>query len=187
MQRITDGTTHRETPSPSHTPKVASVAEAAAAEAPITEIPPEISRTLAAVLEAACIACRGVCCQHGREHAYITSDTILGYLDQHPGRSIEEIVDAYMAPIRADTMEIGCVYQHNTGCSLPRRMRSITCNTFYCESLVELQQAHHEDDRVRAFFAPESAGHFVQGVFADGGLVTLVHRRVPIAAETRVE
>ena len=141
---------------------------------------PNPSPSMSAVLQVACGTCRGKCCSNGGEHAYITVDTMLGYFEQHPHETLDEVVERYMGLLPDETMEVGCVYQHAKGCSLPRAMRSETCNTFFCESLVELQLNRDPDAPVRAFFAPEEEGFFVQGVFASQELVTIVNRRSPI-------
>jgi hypothetical protein len=150
--------------------------------APVQRAPvPVSSPGMAHVLQAACGACRGRCCVQGGEHAYITRETMRVYFDEHPGSTLEQAITDYMAPIPAETIEGGCVYQGETGCTLPTAMRADMCNTFFCESLVELQARHGADEPVRAFFAPEETGFFVNGVFAEPGLVRIVRRRAPAA------
>lgn len=162
LERIRDGATDREPAQPARVPVASSA--------------------MSAVLGVACGACRGKCCSTGGEHAYITSDTMLAYIERHPDHTLEQVVHDYMAPIHAETMELGCVYQYATGCALPRTMRSVTCNTYFCESLVELQVHHAEGEPVRAFFAPEDTAYFGQGVFVSQELVAIVKRTSSIGA-----
>jgi hypothetical protein len=139
---------------------------------------PAPSAPMQQVLSAACAACRGSCCSVGANHAFIDVDTMQSYIEQHPEDSLEQIIDAYMAPIAAETMSIGCIYQVEQACTLPRSMRSALCNGYYCESLVELQHAHRHTQELRVFLAPDAQGQFDQGVFVAPDLVTLVRRRV---------
>lgn len=145
--------------------------------APVPVSSPEMGR----VLIAACTACRGRCCVQGGDHAFVTVHTMRAYFDEHPEKTLEDAVADYMAPVRTETIEGGCVYQGERGCTLPAAMRADMCNTFFCESLVNLQREHRDDAPVRAFFAPEETGFFVVGMFAGPELVTLVRRRSPIS------
>lgn len=129
------------------------------------------------VLSAACATCRGSCCSVGANHAFIDVDTMQSYIEQHPEDSLEQIIDAYMAPIAAETMSIGCIYQVEQACTLPRSMRSALCNGYYCETLVELQHVHQHTAPLRVFVAPDAQGQFDQGLFVAPDLVTLVRRR----------
>lgn len=45
--------------------------------------------------ERLCGTCRGHCCQHGAEHAYLTVDTLTRYLADHPQHSQQEAIKAY--------------------------------------------------------------------------------------------
>jgi hypothetical protein len=144
---------------------------------------PPPSPAMQRVLAQACAACRGSCCATGRNHAYIGVDTMLAYCEQHPDASLDEIVDAYLAHVASDTMSTGCVYQVEQACTLPRTMRSVICNGYYCESLVELQRVHQHDSPLRVFLAPDAQGQFDHGVFVAPALVTLVRRRAEEASD----
>ena len=150
-----------------------------------TEDPPQIivrpllpppSREMGDFLMAACIACRGSCCKSGAEHAYITHHTILAYLEQHPDQSLEQVVDAYLQPVTTVSLSRGCVYQHAEGCSLPRDMRSITCNQYYCEPLYSLRMGHVDGEPLRGFLVAEDDQSIGWGIFATSDNATTVHR-----------
>jgi hypothetical protein len=132
---------------------------------------------MAGVLLSACISCRGDCCRTGGEHAYLTSDSMLAYIDEHPDDTPDAVIDAYMAFIPSRTIERGCVYQGAKGCALPREMRSNTCNRFYCASLTAFRSEGMPDTPPRAFFAPVQDHHFAFGQFAAPGFVQLVRHR----------
>ncbi len=85
-----------------------------------------------------CSVCRGVCCNTGGKDAYIKKETILRYMFGHPGQDPEQVLAAYMEHLGKKTFVNSCVYHTKTGCSLPRSMRSDTCNEFLCDSLIEL-------------------------------------------------
>jgi hypothetical protein len=128
------------------------------------------------VLLHACSACRGSCCRNGGERAYLTSDTIARYLDQFPDSSVEEIADAYLSYLADETMAGGCVYQHATGCTLPRSLRSDTCNNYLCADLHSFQHRHRDDEPLRAFFVATDRGDIAQGVFVSREVVQLVRQ-----------
>ena len=100
----------------------------------------------------ACSLCMGGCCCIGEEHAFLKKETILRYLSGNPHQKPEEVLDAYMAYLPEKTFEDSCVNHKETGCSLPRNMRSHVCNDYACDSL----------DRLRIFFNREVA---LKGVF----------------------
>ena len=142
-------------------------------EPPPAGLPPEVG----AVMLNACGGCRGFCCSGGGNHAYLTPATILGYIDEHPGRSVEEIVEAYLSCVGERTMEHRCVYQRAHGCTLPPAMRSDTCNRYYCDALLAFRRSQGEGRPVRAFFVPTHDGQFEPGIFAGPGFVQIVPPR----------
>ena len=137
---------------------------------------PSPSPDVGAFLLGACSACRGACCKSGAEHAYLTKHTILTYLAEHPNSAVEEIAEAYLAALAPETMSSGCIYQSAEGCSLPRRMRSVTCNQYYCEPLYDLRVQRREDEPLRAFFATDAYDGEQTGVFATAQRAIHVHR-----------
>lgn len=166
-----------------HLERAISLALEQRASGAVPEEPPSVrpvlpARTpaMTAALHAACAACRGLCCSTGGEHAYITNFTMHRYLDQHPDATMEEIVDAYLAWLPAESLTNGCVYQHEHGCVLPSEMRSRTCGDFYCAPLTQLQLQRSPDRPLRAFFAPDDDGVFREGVFAGPEGIRIVQR-----------
>jgi hypothetical protein len=86
----------------------------------------------------ACAVCRGVCCNTGEKNAYIKKETILRYVSENPGQKPHHVLAAYLEHLGEKTYVDSCVYHTDTGCNLPRSMRSNTCNEFLCDSLIEL-------------------------------------------------
>ena len=106
----------------------------------------------------ACAVCRGICCNTGgKKNAYIKKDTILRYMSEHPGQKPMHILAAYMEHIGEKTVTESCVYHTETGCCLPRTIRSDTCNEFLCDSLIKLDERLNKTPASKAIFLIESA------------------------------
>ena len=88
-----------------------------------------------------CALCGGGCCTRGGEHAYLSAATLRRFMDAHPQLSHAEVVAAYLDRLAPSTQSGSCINHTSQGCSLPREMRSDTCNRFACESLARLQAA----------------------------------------------
>jgi predicted nucleic acid-binding Zn ribbon protein len=86
-----------------------------------------------------CGLCRGGCCTHGGEHAYLTAATLRRVKAQQGCLSDEDVVDAYLARLPARSQARSCINHTSRGCALPMAMRSDTCNAYACEALARLQ------------------------------------------------
>ncbi len=91
------------------------------------------NRELPVIADKLCMTCKGACCVAGKDHAYVSVHSIRKYMDSNPNMSEEEVFDSFYALRPAITIEGGCINQGEFGCGLPREMRSLTCNGFYCE------------------------------------------------------
>lgn len=125
-----------------------------------------------ALLGAACAACRGVCCKSGGEHAFVRSDTMVGYLQRFPTHDDEAILALYRTYRRPRTMTHGCVFQVSDGCALPRDLRGYTCNAFHCRGLNMIRDQYAPGDPVRAYFV-----HTTDGGLSGGQFVQIEGRR----------
>lgn len=96
------------------------------------------------VLSLACAVCQGHCCACGRDHAYISAETVRRYLADHPQCRGEDLFQAYDRCLKDPTFDQSCVYHQPDGCGLPRAMRSATCNTFECLEMREMQGRRSE-------------------------------------------
>ena len=104
-------------------------------------------------LAAACGTCRGRCCLTGKEHAYITRATMKRFLENHPGADAERAAETYATYLPESSYESGCVFQGPAGCTLPRELRSDTCNTFLCPPLLALKGRRQEAGAKTVFAA----------------------------------
>jgi hypothetical protein len=99
-----------------------------------------------AVLGNACATCRGHCCQGGGEdHAFLEAATVRAYRARHPHKEAEEICSDYLSHVANVTYEGSCVYHAESGCALPREMRSAICNSFFCKGLKEFRRQIQTD------------------------------------------
>jgi hypothetical protein len=120
-------------------------------DSPSAVTTPQRSPALLSVFSAACSICQGHCCRTGGDQAYLDTKTIDRYRRSHPEASPMDVLAAYLTLV-GDTTYVGsCVYHQADGCSLPRAMRSDTCNRFYCSDLLAFEK--NADDPPRAFFA----------------------------------
>jgi hypothetical protein len=96
-----------------------------------------------------CAQCRGRCCVHGAAwHAFIDLTLLQQWQDEHPGSSLAEAVEAYVALLPEQHVAGACLYQTATGCALPRKHRAFICNGFACEPLRQLQRLAGQDAQV---------------------------------------
>ncbi|MEP6833677.1 MAG: hypothetical protein ABJB74_09790 [Gemmatimonas sp.] len=149
---------------------------------PYSRLPvePEIPE-VNAVVGAACGQCRGSCCTTGYNHAFITSRTVFVHLADNPRQSADEVIATYESYVPERTLDPGCVYQQETGCALPRDLRSDTCNWFFCEGIKDFQRDQATDVPVRAFFVQTANGEPDEGLLATASFVQLL-RRAPATA-----
>lgn len=116
-----------------------------------------------ALLGVACGTCRGNCCRNGDDHAFIRSDTLLAYLTRFPERGDDEIVQHYLSYIQPRTLTRSCIYQVTDNCSLPRDLRSQTCNRYHCQGLEMIRDRYAPGDPVRAYLVHRTAKGSEQG------------------------
>jgi hypothetical protein len=105
-------------------------AQAAAAALPASAIPGHL-----------CALCGGGCCTRGGEKAYLAAATMRRFIDAHPGLADGAVVAAYLERVEDRTQTGSCINHTAQGCSLPRDMRSDTCNNYACESLASIHAA----------------------------------------------
>lgn len=131
---------------------------------------PESPPAHAPMIRAACAACRGACCSHGGDHAYLYPDHFRRLLRDRPGKTRDQMFAEYLALLPDVVYQDSCVYHTVAGCSLPRDLRSNLCNTFLCGGLSQMLDAQpKEGDPLpfRAVCARES-GDVVRSAEFDG-------------------
>jgi len=87
-----------------------------------------------------CCMCKGGCCVSGKEHAYLSVFSMRRFMDENPDMSAEKVLGLYLSKISLDSIENSCINNIETGCKLPRHMRSDICNGYYCDSLKRYQK-----------------------------------------------
>jgi hypothetical protein len=93
-------------------------------------------------MDAACMLCKGKCCISGAEnHAHLAPEDVQRYRRRNPDATREKIRDAYLEHLPETSTLTGCVFQAATGCTLPRGLRSDTCNGFVCRGQNRLKEA----------------------------------------------
>ncbi len=121
---------------------------------------------LTGILGGACATCRGQCCLKGGTHAFLHESTIQRYRRAHPGATAREVIEAYIHHLPPRTYRNGCVFQSATGCTLPRSMRSRTCNNTICGGLIETRDLVLRSGQARFYFAAMRGDEVVRSRFA---------------------
>jgi len=106
---------------------------------------------LLTILGRSCAVCRGECCWQGRDHAFITTETILLYLKAHPAIEPAEVMEAYLSRLGNETYDNSCVFHGRAGCLLPREMRSETCNDYFCKGLSKFRLRLENSKELQGF------------------------------------
>lgn len=126
--------------------------ESAPEAAPAPSAPEESSSVRARVSSSSCAACQGFCCTNGgTRHAYLDAPILARYRAAHPEQSAREVVDAYVNRVGDMACEDSCLYHGPEGCTLSRDMRSDTCNTFFCPSLMAFRDRAADAKEVSLF------------------------------------
>lgn len=112
----------------------------------------------------ACHACGGWCCNDGGEHAYLKPEFIKQVLNKNPDLSPAELFRRYIRALPKQSVEDSCVFHGPQGCTMERRFRSHTCNTYRCRALVQLLESGKENVTI---VANDDQGNFTR-VYHDG-------------------
>jgi hypothetical protein len=92
---------------------------------------------------------------------------MLRYLEEYPGLQPPEVLDAFLSRVEESTSEDSCVYHGENGCSLPRHMRSGTCNGFECNLLRRLREEFPGPGPHRAFLVGLQGSRVVRYAFVE--------------------
>ncbi len=118
----------------------------------------QIDRDEPDVLETACSACQGGCCELGGTSGFLQVVDVDRWRQQQPDVTADEIIDYYLAMVPAETTEGACVYQSAKGCALPREKRNDQCNTFHCKALKTLQDKLIESETGKVVMIADEDG-----------------------------
>ncbi|RZI80327.1 MAG: hypothetical protein EOP38_22800 [Rubrivivax sp.] len=109
--------------------------------AQVSPLPLEPEEAMTATEQNLCALCAGGCCNSGSELAYLKPATMRRFMASQPQLSPRQVMAAYMARLSPQTQTGSCVNHTATGCSLPREMRSDTCNRYVCTAQSDLHAA----------------------------------------------
>jgi len=94
-----------------------------------------------ALLGHACATCKGYCCGLGGTHGFQDYPSLEHYLSNQPADiSEDELKERYRSYLPSMSYRDACVFQGNQGCTLPREMRSFTCNNYRCVKLTDYRK-----------------------------------------------
>ncbi len=118
----------------------------------------------------ACSVCGGACCTRGSDHAFLGVESLSRVREENSAQSQAALYGAYVAHLPQEHYLDSCVYHGARGCTLPRVLRSTTCNRYNCGGLTQLLRALTVEGD-----APVGAGGAVIGVSDNVTLRRLVH------------
>jgi hypothetical protein len=95
----------------------------------------DINPLLRTISDDLCCMCKGGCCASGKEHAYLSVFSMRRLMDEHAEYSTEQILELYLSRVNDEAIVDSCINHTETGCMLPRYLRSDICNGYYCDSL----------------------------------------------------
>lgn len=88
------------------------------------------------LLNKACATCKGACCGEGKEHAFQDYASLKYFLEHTVQvKDFETLSGMYADYFPEVSYQGSCIFQSETGCTLPSNFRSFTCNNFRCDSL----------------------------------------------------
>jgi hypothetical protein len=119
------------------------IAQAVVSQAPPPDLsehvsPPVQDEGAAQLAGQVCALCQGGCCTKGGDSAYLSVDTIRRVMALHPQWRPRDVLSAYLDRLSAKTQTGSCINHTEQGCSLPREMRSDTCNHYLCATQKDL-------------------------------------------------
>lgn len=89
----------------------------------------------------ACVTCRGACCEHGGDEAYLDAKFFALKLLTDPKHANGAMIAEYIGSIPSESIQGSCIFHGEHGCVLARDVRSATCNEFLCYPLHEHLQS----------------------------------------------
>ncbi len=109
------------------------------------------STSTESILARGCAMCRGACCTRGSDHAFLGADSLARVRCVHPAHNAESLLATYSVHLPTEHFADSCVYHAESGCALPRALRSNTCNRYRCGGLTELRRALESSGHPLAF------------------------------------
>ncbi len=117
------------------------------------------------VIKKACALCQGRCCINGKDHGYLSANTIFRNSKKDLSAPYVSIVQRWLSHKRDITIENSCIFHGVNGCFLPRSIRSHTCNDFECNPLKQLMATFGTDRQNRFFMVAADKGRVIRYAF----------------------
>ncbi len=131
-----------------------------------------------------CGQCRGRCCVEGAGwRAFTDMVTLSKWHEEHPGNSLADAVDAYVAMLPAEHVDGACLYQTAQGCAMPRERRADICNGYACDSLYQVQQAASRDPVVAVIAVTFHKDRVERAAVIDADAARAITLQVPATDE----
>lgn len=89
-------------------------------------------------IAALCETCRGACCKAGETHAFLTRAVLSRVKAEYKLPSNTALLESYLGRVPELAYTDSCIYHGTDGCTLPRTMRSDTCNRYLCYPLKQI-------------------------------------------------
>jgi hypothetical protein len=116
--------------------------------------------SLRTVCDELCAMCKGGCCASGKDHAYLSVFSMRRYMDAHPQLTAQDLLNLYCSYVVSTSIADSCINHTETGCALPRDLRSDICNGYYCESLKTYQEMSAEKDEQAAVLVVQRSSSY---------------------------
>lgn len=118
-----------------------------------TLLPPTPEKE-AELMGKACATCMGSCCNLGKTHAFLDYPSLKHILGlQSAALTENELLTLYSEYFPEQSYEYSCVFLGKNGCTLPRDLRSFTCNNFLCDEITNYRIALSQADSAVTFAA----------------------------------
>ena len=115
---------------------------------------PPLPENEAELIGKACATCMGSCCNLGQTHAFIDYPSLKRLLvSQSLALSEQELLELYSDYFPEQSYQYSCVFLGKKGCSLPKELRSFTCNNFLCDEVLNYRRNALQTDSTLTFAA----------------------------------
>ncbi len=96
-----------------------------------------------------CIQCQGACCIAGADKGFVEIQLLRRVMTEQPGLRPRDLYQLYMQHLPNKSVKGSCIFHTQTGCNLPRKLRSDVCNGYLCEPVETMQKKSYADQKLR--------------------------------------
>jgi hypothetical protein len=89
----------------------------------------------ARVAQTACSFCKGFCCRHGGDDAFLDDRTLARVRLAKPEMTERALLRLYLDCVPSASYRDSCIFHGSRGCTLDRFLRADVCNSYYCGGL----------------------------------------------------